>query len=185
MNAELNLFPKKIAKLRQRQKIKVLVFRMLLLFLLVLAGAMVGLSAGSIMIARENQQIDEEIKSVKSKIDSLSEVESKQVYLLSKLDSFKKVLGTHEIHQSVTETVFSLIPNGTTLKGFEVSEEGLISLSGTVPDFTTFEELLRRIREGTENSLPILEAKVNKVGFSSGGQISFDIELMIAVQEEG
>lgn len=182
MNPEISLFPKKIAGIRRKQQLKKLTIRVLFLGLLVLAGVMIVLSGWSLILTRGNKQLDEDIQSAKEKITSLSEVESKQVYLLSKLGSFKSLLKTHEAHQAVTETVFALIPSGTTLRGFQVSEEGIISLSGSVPDFPTLEELLKRVRSTSDYRLPIVEAKVRRVSFGAEGAISFEIDLVIEVK---
>lgn len=182
MSPEINLFPKKIAKVRQKQKFKKLIVRTLILGLLVLAGLMIGLSTWSLMVARGNEQLDKKIQSAKQKITGLSEVETKQVYLSSKLTSFKALLKTHEAHQAVTETVFALVPSGTTLKGFQVSEEGVINLSGSVPDFPTLEELLGRIKDSSSHRLPIVEAKLKRVAFGAEGSINFDIDLVIRVE---
>jgi len=182
MSPEISLFPKKISKIRQKQRLKKLAIRVLFLGLLALAGLMIILSVISLTVARGNKQVDEKIKTTKGKIASLSEVESKQVYLSSKLSSFKSLLKTHEAHQAVTETVFSVIPDGTTLRGFQVNEEGVISLSGSVPDFLTLEELLKRVKGGPDSRLPIVEAKVNRVAFGKAGVISFDIDLVLEVK---
>jgi len=184
MSFEINLFEKKIKKVRKRLKLKKLTVQVLIVVLFVLAVLMIVLSIVSILMARSNQGINDKITATKNKISALSEVESKQVYLLSKLGSFKELLKTHEKHQAVTETVFALVPNGTTLRGFQVSEDGIITLSGTVPDFLTLEELLKRIKEGSDYRLSIEEAKVNRVAFGAEGTVNFEIDVTIGVNNK-
>ncbi|MFC1627382.1 hypothetical protein ACFL18_02420 [Patescibacteria group bacterium] len=181
---DLQLFKKQVKKIARKQKLKRLTFKGLLGLLVVLALTMVALSAWSLWLAKNNQELETNITNIKKKIDGLREIETKQVYLSSKLGSFKTLIATHEKHQAVTETVFALIPNGTTLKGFEVTEEGIISLSGTVPNFDTLNELLSRVRNPEAYELPILEAKMNRVVFSQqGSQVSFDLLVTIGVEK--
>jgi len=181
MSPEISLFPKKIGKLRRKQRIKKLAIRGLLIGLLGLAVVMIGLSSLSLMIAKENKDLDKQTQATRRKIGGLQEIESKQVYLVGKLSSFKTILKTHEAHQSITETIFALIPNGTTLKGFQVSEEGVINLSGSVPDFIILGELLERIKDNSRYRLPIIGAKVNRAAFGKEGAVSFDIDITIKV----
>jgi len=183
MKSEVNLFPKKIKKIRQKQKLKRLSLRVVLIILLVLALTMIGMSSYSLKLAKENSELEAKASSLKSKIESLSDIESKQVYLISKLGSFESLLVTHEKHQAVTETVFGLIPNGTSLKGFDVSEEGVINLAGSVPNFVTLERLMEKIRNNQAYRLPILTAKVNRITLGQDGTVSFDIDLTMGAKQ--
>jgi len=184
MSKEINLFEKKIKKVSKRLKLKKLTVRVLIIIVFILAILMIIFSIISIGLAKSNQKIDDKIISTKNKISALSEVESKQVYLLSKLGSFKELLKTHEKHQAVTETVFALVPNGTTLSGFQVNEDGIITLSGSVPDFLTLEELLDRIKNSADYRLPIVEAKVKRIAFGKEGTVSFDIDITIGSKKQ-
>ena len=80
---------------------------------------------------------------------------------------------------AVTETVFALIPNGTTLKGFEVNEEGEILLSGTVPNFSTLSELISRVKNQDRYRLPINKATMTKVVFGKDGVVNFSMNVSI------
>jgi len=66
-------------------------------------------------------------------------------------------------HQAITETVFAILPQGTNLKGFQVSETGLIQLSGSVPNYLTFNELLERVRKSQDYRLPIMKPRLIKL----------------------
>jgi len=183
MKQEVNLLPKKLGKIRKKQKLKFLLTRVLMGLVLVLALVMVGLSSYSLVLAKGNKNLEEKTEQVKKKISSLSEIESKQVYLLSKLGSFESLIKTQETHQAVTETVFALIPNGTTLKGFQVSEDGVIQISGSVPNYLVLSELLDRARSSLNYRLPILKAVATRVTVGNEGVINFDIDLTVGVKE--
>lgn len=177
---EVNLFAKKIKKIRDQQRIKKLAGRILVLIILALALIMIVLSGYSLNIANSNKNLERKISLTKDKITQLEDVESKQVYLVSKLGSFADLLKLQERHQAVAETIFNLIPSGTTLQGFEVNEKGMIDLSGSAPDWLKFFELLRRIKEQTTGELRIAQAQVNKISFGKTGAINFDINIVLS-----
>lgn len=177
---EPELLKKKIKAVRDRQRLKKLVVKIIFGIVLVL-GIMMGLlSLYSLAVAANNNKLIKKIDAAKQKIESLREVESKQVYLLSKLDSFKGLIKVQERHQAVAETVFNLIPDGTTLKVFDVNEQGNIALSGSVSDWLTLNKLIDRIKNPQSTKLKVIKAEVNKISFSNKGEISFTINLSLS-----
>jgi len=177
---EVNLFAKKIKQLRDRQRIKKLAGKILLVSMLMLALLMIALSVLALMITNSNINLEQKISSDKNKITQLQDVESKQVYLVSKLGSFANLLKLQERHQAVTEAIFGMIPNGTTLQGFDVNEKGTIDLVGNVTDWSKLFELLRSITESTTAQLRVVQAHVNKISFGETGDINFDINVVLS-----
>lgn len=176
---EINLFAKKIGKLRKKVKVRLILTRSLLFWLLSLGILMLVLSGWSLLVNRSNLKLSQRIKTTKQKIEAKQKTESQQVYLTSKLTSFKELIKTQEVHQAVTETIFALIPSGTELKGFEVETEGEIKLTGNVPDYLTLNELLDRIKNPGDYRLTITGAKVNRIVVSKEGSLTFDISLEV------
>jgi Tfp pilus assembly protein PilN len=181
MSPDINLATKTVAKIRQKQRLKHLADLGIIWVSLFLAVTLIIISTLSLVINKQNQEIENKIKTTKGKIESLSKVEAQQVYLTSKLASFAGLLKTHELHQSVAETIFALIPSGTTLKGFEVKEDGAINLSGSSPNWQLFSRLLVNLQQTETKPLQIKGVKVNKVGFDAQGIVNFDLELTIGV----
>ena len=142
---------------------------------------MIVIAGWSLVVNRQNAKLDQQLKTTKQEIASYQKIESQQVYLTSKLKSFKELIKSQEIHQDVTETVFVLIPSGTELKGFKVETTGLIKLSGTVPDYLTLSELLERVRDEKNHKLKIESATVNKIMVTKEGLVNFEIDLQIKV----
>lgn len=177
---EVNLFAKKIKKVRDRQRIKKLAGKIILVSMLMLALLMVALSVWALRITNSNKNLEQKISLTKNKITQLQDVESKQVYLVSKLGSFANLLKLQERHQAVAETIFNMIPNGTTLQGFEVNEKGTIDLIGNVPDWSKLFELLRRISEPLTGQLRAVQAEVNRISFGKTGVINFDINIVLS-----
>ncbi|AKM79170.1 MAG: hypothetical protein UX85_C0003G0033 [Candidatus Beckwithbacteria bacterium GW2011_GWB1_47_15] len=177
MSAEINLFPRFIARVRRSQRWKYFTWESLIFLVAVLGGTMIGLSSYSIYLNRLNTKLDQQVKKVTSQIEDLREIETKQVYLLGKLESFEGLLLTHERHQAITETVFAILPDGTSLKGFEVDEGGVINLNGSVPDFFVLNQLFDRVRQGRDYRLPIVSATIAQVSFGEDGEVNFKLAL--------
>ena len=183
MSAEISLAKKAIGRIRKKQKLKKLVSRLLMGGVLFLGLVLMIASSLQFIVSRGNNKLEARINLLIKEIEELNSVESQQVYLISKLDSFTGLLETHELHQALTESIFKVIPDGTSLKGFQVNETGVISLSGTVPDFVILKKLFDNIQETRLDSLPIVAAKVNRIGFSQEGDLNFDMEVTIQVKK--
>lgn len=177
---EVNLLAKKIKQVRDRQRIKKLAGKILLVIMLLLVLLMIALGILALKIANSNKNLEQKISLTKNKITEMQDVESKQVYLVSKLGSFANLLKLQERHQAVAETIFGMIPNGTSLQGFDVNEKGTIDLSGSVTDWVKLSELLRLIREPTTGQLRVTQAKVNRISFGKTGEINFDIDIVLS-----
>lgn len=160
-----------------------MVLKLLLVGVLILALILVGLSVYTLMLSVSNKKLESQVKQTKDKITQLQDVESKQVYLLSKLESFDTLLKLQEKHQAIAETIFALVPDGTTLKGFNVNQD-IIVLSGSTPNWQTLNELLSRIKKQELIQLPIIKAEVNRISFGAKGEISFEINLTLKTVKE-
>lgn len=183
---ELNLYTNKIKAINRRQKLKLAAVKGLVGLLIAAVGLLIGLSSYSLILAKQNQIIDSKIKATTKRIMELSEIEGKQVYLKSKLGTFENLVKSQEKHQAITETVFAILPPGTDIKGFQVSETGEIKLAGSVADYVTFNELLERIRKSKDYRLPIVKAiasRVNHTKTEKINNVSFEIDLTMAVKE--
>lgn len=178
---EINLFQKKISRQNKKQKLIFLLTRSILFWILLMSVGMIVIAGWSLVVNRQNAKLDQQLKENKEEITSYQKIESQQVYLTSKLKSFKELIKTQKVHQDVTETVFALIPNGTELKGFKVETNGVIKLSGSVPDYLTLSELLDRVKNNRSYKLKIESAQVNKIMVTKEGLVSFDIDLKIGV----
>jgi Tfp pilus assembly protein PilN len=181
MNQEINLASKTVAKIRQRQRLKRLINQLIIWVGLLLSVVLIVVSLLSLLINKSNEQLQSRIKSTETKIKNLSKVESQQVYLTSKLAAFSGLIKTHELHQSVAETVFALIPSGTSIKGFNVSETGIIEISGSTPSWSLFSRLLANLNQAATQPLLVKAVKVQQVNFNAEGTISFSLELTLNI----
>ena len=175
---EIELAKSTIGRIRQRQRVKRWLDRVVIWGALLLSLTMIVMAVINLLVNRENQVLDSRIKSTQKQIEAKTKVESQQVYLNSKLTTFAGLIKTHELHQAIAETVFSLIPNGTSLKGFEVSETGIINLSGSMPDWPLFSRFLTNLKQPSQ-PLSVAQAKIRQINFTGDGTVSFELELSL------
>ena len=173
---DIDLAGKTIGRVRKTQKAKRLLDQAVIWGALILSLLLIAIASTNLLVNKSNQGLSGRIKTKEKEIESMSKIESQQVYLTGKLASFGVLVKTHEVHQAVADTVFNLIPSGTSLKGFEVDETGLINLSGTVPGWQLLSRLFDNLKEPT-GPLTVSGFKVKQINFSGGGGINFDLEL--------
>jgi len=176
---DINLYPKKIKKLNKKQKLIILLTRSFLVWLILLGVVMLSISGYSLLINKKNLKLSSQIKLAKQQIEGLSDVESKQVYLNSKLKTFEELIKSQELHNAITETVFALIPDGTSIKGFQVETSGEMVLTGSVPNYLTLNLLLDRVKDSRNYRLGITKAVVNKISLGKDGSLSFDLAITL------
>lgn len=185
MTTELNLYTNKIKIINQRQRLKLVMVKGLIGLIIAVTGLLIGLSSYSLILAQQNKVLDSKVKVTTQKITELGDVEGKQVYLLSKLSSFETLAKAQAKHQAITETVFSLLPPGTNLRSFQVSETGEIKLTGSVADYPALNGLLERIRKTKDYRLPITKAIANRIATAkteASNTVNFEIDLTMAVK---
>lgn len=175
---DIELSKKTLSRLRRTQKLKYLFNKLIIVGGLLLSFILLGISGANLWIKKDNQRLDKRVKSTETKISAKNKVETQQVYLNSKLTSFAGLIKTHELHQELTETIFALIPTGTTLKGFEVTETGQISLSGSVPSWPLFSRLILNLKQSS-GPLKVAQVTVKKIDFNNLGTVNFNFNLAI------
>ena len=178
MISNVNLFASTISKIRKQRRLKQLGLRGLTIIVTAAAAAMVGLSGYNLILSRQIRSLKQKIEVSIDRIENLRQVESKQVYLLSKLKSFETILSSQERHQAIAETVFSVLPAGTSLDGFMLGKEGEVNLSGSVPGFEWLNQILANVRL-SQTRLPIVQARMDKVNFGKDGTVGFSLNLVL------
>lgn len=177
---EIELARQTIRTIRSRQKNKRLFRGATVWGTALLLGLFLAISAAGMLFDRRNAALTGRIQTLKRQIEAKAKTENQQVYVSSKINSFAGLVKTHEVHQAVTETIFSLIPDGTSLKGFEVKESGVISLSGSTPDWPTLFRLLDNLKQPSQ-PLTVSRYQVKKISFGGDGAISFDLEINLGL----
>lgn len=178
---EIELAGKTIGQIRKRQRLKLIFSRIIIWGSLIIGLVLIAVALLNFLVMRNNRDLEAKIKSLQKEIEAKAKVENQQVYLLSKLDSFSGLIKTHELHQSVAETVFSLIPSGTTLKDFAVSEAGVIDLSGSVPDWLILNRFFSNLKQPSNTPLKIKSYKIKQLSFTNEAGINFNVDLALDV----
>ena len=177
---EIELASKTIGRIRKTGRAKRFLNTIIIWGSFGLSLLLITIALLNLWVNHSNQTLNSKIKAREKAIEAHSKIESQQLYLSSKLTSFGGLIKSHELHQAVAETVFSLIPSGTSLKGFAVTETGLIDLSGTVPNWQLLSRLLSNLEQPT-GPLTVSGYKIKEVNFSGDGGLSFGLELTIKI----
>lgn len=181
---EVNLASKLVNRIRKRQRFKRWTRNGFIWGSLSLVLILILITGYSLLVHRTNEKLQTRIDLNETQIESLSKVEGQQLYLTSKLDAFEKLIETHELHQLITETVFEVLPAGTTLNGFNVEESGVIALNGQVQNWHSLIKFMSNLNETGEDRLPIVAAKMRSLSFGEDMGVRFDLELTLKVPGE-
>lgn len=176
---DVELASKTIGRVRKAGRIKRGLDRLMIWGVAILSGVLVIIGGVNLWVSRTNQLLSAKAKAVEQQIKAASKLENQQLYLVSKLESFAGLVASHELHQSLAETVFSLVPSGTSLKGFEVQPSGEIVLSGSVPNWQLLSQLLSRL-DGPTEPLTLKQYKIKQINFTEAG-VGFTVELTIVI----
>jgi len=177
---DIELASKTIGRIRKTGRTKWFLNKIIIWGSFGLSLLLIIIASLNLWVGSSNRILNSRIKAREKEIEANSKIENQQLYLNSKLASFGTLIKTHELHQAVAETVFSLIPSGTSLKGFEVTETGLIDLSGTVPSWQLLSRLLSNL-EQPASPLTVSQYKIKEVNFSGAGDLSFSLELRLKI----
>ncbi|MDP4031129.1 MAG: hypothetical protein Q8P47_02480 [Candidatus Beckwithbacteria bacterium] len=178
---DIDLATKTISRMRQTQMAKRLLDKAIIWGGLILALTLIVIASLNLWVSRVNKTLNQRVEVTKKQIVAQSKIETQQLYLSTKLVSFGNLIKTHELHQAVAQTVFSLIPNGTSIKGFKVAETGMINLSGSLPSWQLLNQLLTNLKQPPPGYLEIKGYKIKQINFSGGGGINFNLEVEIKV----
>lgn len=177
---DIELASKTIGRIRKTRRAKWFLNKIIIWGSFGLSLLLIIIAFLNLWINHSNEILTSRIKVKEKEIEANSKIENQQLYLNSKLASFGALIKTHELHQAVAETVFSLIPSGTSLKGFEVTETGLINLAGAVPNWQLLSRLLSNLDQPA-SPLTVSQYKIKEVNFSGAGDLNFNLELRLKI----
>ncbi len=104
----------------------------------------------SFILDKEKETLTQNLSQQRVKIENLKSLEVKQVYLKNKLISLKEILANQKKSQMITEAVFALLPEGISISGFSVDEEGGVKFGATSESFQTMTKFFNNL-EGTKS----------------------------------
>lgn len=139
---EINLLPEEEIKeaTAKATRNKVTVYSMLTLAVAVAVSAVVF--GYWLVLVRTDSQLTSQIGKLSSQIQSLGNVETLARVLKSKLSAIVTIRARSENYEGFLADVASLTPPGVTLSDLTVSDEKLVTITGTAATATDFSNLV-------------------------------------------
>jgi Tfp pilus assembly protein PilN len=134
---------------------------------------------------RENNNLQTKISRAKNRIKQQSSVETKQRYLVSKVQNLSLLLDSKEEHRLLIETLLTLLPDGVSVSKFEIGSQDEINFNAESKDFRKVEEFLTRIKNNQELlEMKVTNAVIESFRFTEKNYYSMGIKLSFAPKEE-
>lgn len=177
----INFLRLKQEKIRQKTQ-RVFFVQISVLSILVLYGLLViGIFSYYFILNREAKVFEEKISFQNNRIKKEVATETKQIYLKKKTASLTSVLQSARNHQLLVEGVFSLLPEGISVSGFNVSEKGEVSFQGKAVNFSSLKALFENIKKGQlVEELPIYGASINSISLNEENGFNFGLTLYLS-----
>lgn len=169
MNENINFLKEKAVVLKKRAKELFFIQTGSFALLIIYGLALVGLFSYFLILKRETNVLGERVGEAKVRIEGFQPIETKQVYLKTKVQSLVKVFAGQRQHQKITEAVFTLLPEGISISGLTIDEEGGVGFSGETTSF----KVLRNFFTNLETTGQIGEMRIEKIKIKA---VSFDYE---------
>lgn len=111
---------------------------------------------------RANKKLEIQASQLSGQVQEYGPVEAKYVFIKTKVSALTPVLASQRKHQEIVEALLALLPEGISVKGFTVSEEGEINFSAEARTFKALEQFLNNLRK--KKLTPQIEVKYAQVG---------------------
>lgn len=184
LNFDVNFLASKQAEYRQRARRLFAIQASALGLLVVYVVALGGLFAYSFYLSRQRVGLENQVKNLMAEVEQLSPVEAKYVFVKTKAEALGPVLNSQRKNQELVEAIFTLIPEGVSINGLEVSETGDISFSGEAKTFTALERFLANLeRVQLTPNVRVSFAQIGGVSLQNNGGYSFSIVLNLEATE--
>lgn len=174
MLEKINLFPRleavwekkvRIQRLLRVGSVVVLVFYFVLLS---------SLFSYFLVLRREGQSLQRKIKASELKVKELEPVESKQVFLKSKLTHLVKIFSFEERPEEILTELETLAVEGISLSAINYQEEK-ITVSGEAGNIFVFDQFVKKmLNEGKDFFSEVKFESINKI---PEGNYIFDLSL--------
>ena len=126
---------------------------------------------------RQGKLLEEDILVNREAIKKKVSLETKQIYLKSKLASFGGLWQDTKNYQAISEGLFVLIPSGVEITNLKVDWANAISFEGTALNFQALANLLGNLKKGKLNDIGLTLVQLNNVEFARENGFHFQINL--------
>lgn len=180
MEKGINFFREYRSKIKKREKKRFIIQVSSMVVLSIYFVVVLGIILSLLYLRNQEKKLNEDTKRAESEIESLSPVETKQVYLSEKIKSLEQIFSKRKEHQKIAKSFLSLLPSGISVDGFSIDETGQIQFRLNTEKFSDLKQLFSNIYSSEEYSeIPIKSADINsfvyriKSGYSLDMKISF------------
>lgn len=186
MNKKINFLREKVSGLKQKAT-QLFIIQIISFSLLIIYGlGVVAVFAYFFILEKENGVLIERINQQKTAIQSFQSVETKAVYLKNKLKSLDEVLTSQRANQKITDAVFNLLPEGITISGFAIDQDGGVSFSAQSQSLKDLKNFLANLELSKKvNEMMVKKIKIGGVNFDYEKGYSFNIYLLFEDLDNG
>lgn len=182
MTKSINFLRKKVSQEKLSQKSLFIVEIGSVVVLCIFSLIVIAIYSYSFILDKEKETLNQSVNQQRVKIGNLKSLEVKQIYLKNKLISLKGILANQKKSQMITEAVFALLPEGISISGFSVDEQGGVKFGATSENFLTMTQFFNNL-EATKS---IGELQIKKIlisgpayvylkGYTFGVYILFEV----------
>lgn len=174
---KINFLSQKQLRLRRQAKRLLKLQTPAIILVVINIVILIGLLGYSFFLGYQKTLWEQKEKIVLSDIKQLSSVETKHVFIKSKLDKLTSIFESSQKHQDLAEAVLSLLPSGMTIQGLSIENQGYVSFSAEAQSFNEVKEFLSNIRQGELRppTVKIQFSQIKEVGLKSDGSYSLTI----------
>ena len=185
MLKNINFLKERVVLLKKRSR-RLFFIRSWSLGLLTFYGVLVfGAFSYNFLLKKQKQVYKEKIAREEKIIESLRPIETKQVYLASKVESLSQILTSKRQHQKIVESLFLILPEGIAVSNFHISEDGIVKFSGTCSSLKALKGFLDILEtKGKASEMAIKYAQVGSVNYGFKKEYNFSVSVLFYLKEE-
>lgn len=179
MEKNINFLRDRIALWKKKAR-RLFLTRTLSVGLLVIYGILVlGVFSYNLILKKQSQILKEKMQREEKVIESLRPIETKQIYLASKVESLSGVLTSKRKHQEIVDSLFFVLPEGISVSNFQISEDGTVSFSGTCSELRVLKIFLDILEaEDGISEVVVKKAHIGNINYGFEKEYHFNISLL-------
>ena len=184
MAKNINFLKEKVALLKKRSR-NLFFIRSLSLGLLTFYGLVVfGGFSYNFLLKRQNEIFKENIARREKIIENLRSIETKQVYITSKIESLSQILTSKNQNQKIVESLFFILPEGISVSNFHINEDGIVNFSGTCSSLRALKNFFNILEtKGKISEMTIKNAQIGGINYGFEKEYNFSVSILFYLEE--
>ncbi len=181
MKVDLNLLPAELTAQTKKQKRLALLNNISIVVIAILIAVTALIIGFSFLETTTGNQINDNIVSLRNKINNYKKNEEVLFVLKSRLDGIRAIFSKESIHAQSFNLIYALAPDGVKINSFNVDKSGKVALSTETKDLAKLEVLLDNLTNPQKNEGRIKSTTLESLQQRENGKIY--MELVIVVTE--